>query len=49
MDLALCIWLAGEIQKWLSVSGAVVREKAMTAEAGFINLFECQESSIQGP
>jgi hypothetical protein len=40
MERALCVWLAGKLQKWQSVSGPVAREKAITAESGFKNLFE---------
>jgi len=40
MERALCVWLAGKLQKWLSVSGTVAREKAITPDNGFKNLLE---------
>jgi len=40
MERALCVWLTGKLQKWLSVSGTVVRQKAITVDSGFKNLFE---------
>jgi len=40
MERALCVWLAGKLQKWLSVSGTVAREKAITPDSGFKNLLE---------
>jgi len=40
MEKALCVSLAGQLQKWLSVRGTVVREKAIIADSGFNNLLE---------
>jgi len=34
------LWLTGKLQKWLSVSGTVAREKATTPVSGFKNLLE---------
>jgi hypothetical protein len=49
MERALYICLEDETQKWLSISGAVVRDKAMLVQANLQTLSEVQESSIQGP
>jgi hypothetical protein len=35
-----------ETQKWMSVSAAVARQKAIQAKAGFKNVSEVKESSI---
>jgi hypothetical protein len=34
-EKASCVWLEDQTEKWLSVSGAVMREKAMAIKAGF--------------
>jgi hypothetical protein len=49
IEKALCVWLAHETQKWLSVIGASVREKTITVEAGLITISEVQEFGMQGP
>ena len=49
MEKALCVWVEHEMQKWLSVIGAAVREKTITVEAGLKTVSEVQESGIQGP
>jgi len=41
--------LEDETQKWLSISGAVVRDKAMLVKANLQTVSEVQESSIHGP
>jgi len=40
MGSALYVWLEDMTQKWLSVSGVMVREKAMPVKAGFKTLFK---------
>jgi hypothetical protein len=49
MERALYICLEDETQKWLSISSAVVRDKAMRVQANLHTVSEIQESSIQGP
>jgi hypothetical protein len=34
MRRALCVWLENQQHKWLTISGTVVREKAMPVKAG---------------
>jgi hypothetical protein len=41
--LGMCGW------KWLSVIGALVREKAMPAEVGMKTVSRVQEFGVQGP
>jgi len=43
MGNALYIWLEDTTQMWLSVSGVMVREKAMPVKAGFKTLFKYKD------
>jgi len=49
METALYICLEDETLKWLSISGVVMRDKAILVEANLQTVSEVQESSIQGP
>jgi hypothetical protein len=44
---ALYVWLEDTTQKWLSVSGAVLREKAMPVKAGFKTVFKSKDLAFK--
>jgi hypothetical protein len=48
MKRAFCVRLEDVTEKWFSVSGAVLMEKAMQVKAGLKAVSEVQEPSIQG-
>jgi len=46
MGRALHVWLEDEAQKWLLVSGSVVREKAVPVKVALKAVFEGQNCNI---